>query len=363
MRAERDRRAAILTAEGVKQSQILTAEGEKQSSILRAEGQRESQILTGRRASRRRSRRCSRPSTRRRRPQAARLPVPADAAPDRPGRREQGVDHPVGVHAGDGRTSAPWSSRCPSSARGAATPDDAMELSARQRRVAGGDLRHDLPAAERRAVGHRSRGAGRHGRRRRARTRARSERKQLAQLLGLWDTALLTALGGGGLKRFSALPQEQREKVLLSWCDSRVPQRRAAFQALRKGALLFYWMLPRPGRVAEPGLGRDRVHRPAGREQGRAAQAARPDRDRPRHRPRVRRGDRGLGRRRRHHRGRAGRGRPRRGGARGGRLLRRRGLRRLRADGADADVHRRAVGVRGPERRAAGRRVPRAAAP
>ncbi|MBA2794085.1 MAG: SPFH/Band 7/PHB domain protein [Thermoleophilaceae bacterium] len=45
MRAERDRRAAILTAEGVKQSQILTAEGEKQSSILRAEGSRESQIL------------------------------------------------------------------------------------------------------------------------------------------------------------------------------------------------------------------------------------------------------------------------------------------------------------------------------
>ncbi len=45
MRAERDRRAAILTAEGVKQSQILTAEGEKQSAILRAQGQRESAIL------------------------------------------------------------------------------------------------------------------------------------------------------------------------------------------------------------------------------------------------------------------------------------------------------------------------------
>jgi regulator of protease activity HflC (stomatin/prohibitin superfamily) len=45
MRAERDRRAAILTAEGVKQSHILTAEGEKQSAILRAEGQREAQIL------------------------------------------------------------------------------------------------------------------------------------------------------------------------------------------------------------------------------------------------------------------------------------------------------------------------------
>jgi regulator of protease activity HflC (stomatin/prohibitin superfamily) len=45
MRAERDKRAAILNAEGVKQSQILTAEGEKQSAILKAEGQREAQVL------------------------------------------------------------------------------------------------------------------------------------------------------------------------------------------------------------------------------------------------------------------------------------------------------------------------------
>ena len=45
MRAERDRRATILTAEGVKQSQILTAEGEKTSSVLRAEGARASAIL------------------------------------------------------------------------------------------------------------------------------------------------------------------------------------------------------------------------------------------------------------------------------------------------------------------------------
>ena len=46
MRAERDKRAAILQAEGYKQSQILAAEGEKQSAILKAEGARESQILT-----------------------------------------------------------------------------------------------------------------------------------------------------------------------------------------------------------------------------------------------------------------------------------------------------------------------------
>ncbi len=46
MRAERDRRAAILTAEGVKQSQILTAEGDKQAAILRAEGAAQAAILT-----------------------------------------------------------------------------------------------------------------------------------------------------------------------------------------------------------------------------------------------------------------------------------------------------------------------------
>jgi regulator of protease activity HflC (stomatin/prohibitin superfamily) len=45
MRADRDKRAAILNAEGVKQSQILEAEGAKQGAILRAEGKRQSQIL------------------------------------------------------------------------------------------------------------------------------------------------------------------------------------------------------------------------------------------------------------------------------------------------------------------------------
>src|SRR3712207_5479908 len=45
MRAERDRRAAILNAEGVKQSQILTAEGEKQSAVLTAEGSKQAAIL------------------------------------------------------------------------------------------------------------------------------------------------------------------------------------------------------------------------------------------------------------------------------------------------------------------------------
>jgi regulator of protease activity HflC (stomatin/prohibitin superfamily) len=45
MRAERDRRATILQAEGIKASQILTAEGEKQSAVLKAEGAKTAAIL------------------------------------------------------------------------------------------------------------------------------------------------------------------------------------------------------------------------------------------------------------------------------------------------------------------------------
>ncbi|HUE28073.1 MAG TPA: GMC family oxidoreductase N-terminal domain-containing protein, partial [Solirubrobacteraceae bacterium] len=42
------------------------------------------------------------------------------------------------------------------------------------------------------------------------------------------------------------------EQALLGWADSRLPQRRAVFQALRKGALLFYYMLPAAGGAPNP---------------------------------------------------------------------------------------------------------------
>jgi len=45
MRAERDRRAAILNAEGIKQSQILTAEGQQRAAVLTAEGEKQAAIL------------------------------------------------------------------------------------------------------------------------------------------------------------------------------------------------------------------------------------------------------------------------------------------------------------------------------
>jgi hypothetical protein len=73
-----------------------------------------------------------------------------------------------------------------------------------------------------------------------------ADQKQLGQLLSFWDVPIMSALAGGGLERFSTLPQETRERILLSWCDSRIPQRRAAFQALRKAVLYLYYMLPAP---------------------------------------------------------------------------------------------------------------------
>ncbi len=45
MKAERQRREAILRAEGEKQSKILVAEGQKESQILAAEGEKQAQIL------------------------------------------------------------------------------------------------------------------------------------------------------------------------------------------------------------------------------------------------------------------------------------------------------------------------------
>src|SRR4051812_32708353 len=79
-----------------------------------------------------------------------------------------------------------------------------------------------------------------------------AERRQVAMLMGLWDTKVLTAIGGGGFERFSRLSQRDREDVLRSWRDSRSVQRRAVFQALRRGALLMYLMKPGPDGRTSP---------------------------------------------------------------------------------------------------------------
>lgn len=59
MKAERDRRQAILQAEGTKHSQILVAEGEKESAILRADAEKQA-ASSARKAKRRQSSLCRR---------------------------------------------------------------------------------------------------------------------------------------------------------------------------------------------------------------------------------------------------------------------------------------------------------------
>ena len=98
MRAERDRRAAILTAEGVKQSAILTAEGEKQSQILRAEGSAQAAHPRGAGPVAGDHPGVRGDPPRQAGPEAARLPVPPDAAAARARGLQQAVDHPERAH-------------------------------------------------------------------------------------------------------------------------------------------------------------------------------------------------------------------------------------------------------------------------
>ena len=87
MRADRDKRAAILTAEGSKQAAILDGGGRPQAAILKAEGQAQAQVLRAQGEAEAiakvfdaiNSGHADRPG--------AGLPVPADAAAARPGRR------------------------------------------------------------------------------------------------------------------------------------------------------------------------------------------------------------------------------------------------------------------------------------
>ncbi len=79
-----------------------------------------------------------------------------------------------------------------------------------------------------------------------------SERRQLAALLSFWDSALLGLLCGEGFNSFTEMPLNARERVLESWRDSRIPQRRAAYHALRKATLLLYYALPGPRGGSNP---------------------------------------------------------------------------------------------------------------
>jgi len=66
----------------------------------------------------------------------------------------------------------------------------------------------------------------------------------LLQLLDIWNSRLHSLLTIQRTAPFSSLPAEARVRVLLSWADSALGQRRGAFQALRKAMGYLYVMLP-----------------------------------------------------------------------------------------------------------------------
>jgi long-chain-alcohol oxidase len=72
-----------------------------------------------------------------------------------------------------------------------------------------------------------------------------ADHRKFRQLLNIWDSHLHTFFSIGKISRFSSLPQEARVRVLLSWAESGLGRRRAAFQALRKAVSYLYVMLPR----------------------------------------------------------------------------------------------------------------------
>jgi long-chain-alcohol oxidase len=92
-----------------------------------------------------------------------------------------------------------------------------------------------------------------------AATRSRSERLQLGLALRSLELAPLTALAGGELRRFSRSSPAARERVLLAWSSSRVPQRRTAFQAWKRLALFLAYADPGPDSTRPANPAWDRI--------------------------------------------------------------------------------------------------------
>jgi long-chain-alcohol oxidase len=70
------------------------------------------------------------------------------------------------------------------------------------------------------------------------------DRWEFLNLLDLWDSSIHSFIEVGHWAQFSELAEEDKCKVMLSWANSRLALRRAAFQALRKAVGFLYVMLP-----------------------------------------------------------------------------------------------------------------------
>jgi choline dehydrogenase-like flavoprotein len=78
------------------------------------------------------------------------------------------------------------------------------------------------------------------------------DRWEFLNLLDLWDSSIHSFVEVGRWSQFSELSKEDKYKVMLSWADSRLSLRRAAFQALRKAVAFLYVMLPGTGGEVNP---------------------------------------------------------------------------------------------------------------
>lgn len=78
-----------------------------------------------------------------------------------------------------------------------------------------------------------------------AATRSRADQLQLGLALRSLEVAPLNA-AAVGMRRFSRATEAERERILLGWGTSRLPQRRSAFQALKRLALFLAYADPGP---------------------------------------------------------------------------------------------------------------------
>jgi choline dehydrogenase-like flavoprotein len=78
------------------------------------------------------------------------------------------------------------------------------------------------------------------------------DRWEFLNLLDVWDSAIHSFLEVGSWTQFPQLPEEDKQRVMLSWADSRLSLRRAAFQALRKAVTFLYVMLPGAAGATNP---------------------------------------------------------------------------------------------------------------
>ena len=178
-RAERDKRASILIAEGQRQSQILSAGGEKESSILRAQGDREAAVLRAQADRQAQMLRAEgeaqaistvfeRDPRRAAGPGPAGVSVHADAAHHRARRLQQGLDRAERDQRGARRVWAARSARLrrpfPSVAKGEFRAPEKIDVQAEIPQQDAEEVRGrpDRPGGHRRGPG--ARGARRDGR-------------------------------------------------------------------------------------------------------------------------------------------------------------------------------------------------------